>query len=266
MKAVYHHSEPGRRPVARFGALLFALVDRDLRAKYRRSSLGMSWAFLKPLILMVLFNILRGVVDISSDGIPYLLFSYTGLVPWTFFSTAVAACGVSVTDNAEILKKISLPREVFPLAGVMTALFDFAMAAILLAGMIVWYGVPVGWTLLWVPVLVFLAAVIAFGLGLLIAGLGTFRRDVVFAVPFILQAWLFVTPVIYPMSSVPSEWYAWYLVNPMVGVVEGFRSVLLKASSPPLDAIAVSAIVSALVLAVAWPVFRWLSAYFADVL
>lgn len=266
MEATYINISSQERPFARAAALVSALVARDVRAKYRRSLLGMWWAFLQPLVLMLLFNMLRGFVDIPSDGIPYLLFSYTALVPWTFFSNAVSACGPSVADNAEVIKKIALPREVFPLAGVTSALFDFAMSAIILAGMMVWYQVEVSWVILWIPVLIALAAGVAFGVGMLIAGLGTFRRDFIFAVPFLLQAWLFVSPVIYPLSSVPEKWRSLYMLNPMVGVLEGFRSVLLRASNPPMDAIAISAIITGVLLAISWPMFRRLSAYFADVL
>jgi lipopolysaccharide transport system permease protein len=226
----------------------------------------MWWAFLQPLILMVLFNMLRGFVNIPSDGLPYILFSYTALAPWTFFTNSVAACGPSITTNAEVIKKIALPREVFPLAAVTATLFDFAMSGIVLAGMLVWYRVSVGTALLWLPVLIVLMAFIAFGVGILIAALGTFRKDFIFATPFLTQAWLFVTPVIYPLSSVPEQWRSLYMLNPMVGIIEGFRNVLLKASAPPSEPLMMSVVVTVVLLAVAWPIFRWFSGYFADVL
>lgn len=252
--------------MSRFLTLLRALVVRDVTSRYRRSTLGMWWAFLQPLILMLLFNMLRGFVPIPSDGIPYILFSYAGLVPWTFFTNSVSACGPSITANAEVIKKIALPREVFPLAAVTATLFDFAMSGILLAGMMIWFKVSVGWALLWLPVLIALLAIISFSVGILIAGLGTFRKDFIFATPFLTQAWLFATPVIYPLSTVPEHTRFVYMLNPMVGVVEGFRNVVLKASAPPMDALALSVIVTIALTAVAWPIFRRLSGYFADVL
>jgi len=263
---VYVNSARKGRRAARFFSLLRALVIRDVTSRYRRSSLGMWWAFLQPLILMLLFNMLRGFVNIPSDGIPYLLFSYSALVPWTFFTNSVAACGPSIITNAEVIKKIALPREVFPLAAVTATLFDFAMSAILLAAMMVWFKVTVGWALLWLPALVILMSVIAFAVGILLAGLGTFRKDFIFATPFLTQAWLFVTPVIYPLSTVPEKWRSLYMLNPMVGVIEGFRSVLLKASAPAMEPLALSVITTGVLLTLAWPVFRRLSAYFADVL
>ncbi len=252
--------------MSRFLTLLRALVIRDVTSRYRRSALGMWWAFLQPLILMLLFNMLRGIVEIPSDGLPYVLFSYAALVPWTFFTNAVAACGPSILNNAEVIKKIALPREVFPLAAVSATAFDFLMSGIVLAGMMIWFKVPVTVFFIWLPVLILLMIAISFAVGILIAGLGTFRKDFIFATPFLTQAWLFVTPVIYPLSTVPEKWRSIYMLNPMVGVIEGFRNVLLKATAPPLDALAFSAVMTIVLLAIAWPIFRWLSAYFADVL
>lgn len=258
-------SENGRK-VARFFTLLAALVVRDVTSRYRRSSLGMWWAFLQPLILMLLFNMLRGFVDIPSDGVPYILFSYSALVPWTFFTNSVASCGPSIITNAEVIKKIALPREVFPLASVVATLFDFAMSSILMAGLMMWFEVPIGWALLWLLPLIVLMAGTAFAVGILLAGLGTFRKDFIFATPFLTQAWLFITPVIYPLSSVPEEWRNIYMLNPMVGIIEGFRNVLLRAAAPPWEPIVFALVMTGVMLAVSWPVFRKLSAYFADVL
>lgn len=250
----------------RFLSLWYALVLRDLTGRYRRSALGMWWAFLQPVILMLLFNMLRGFVNIPSDGLPYMLFSYTALAPWTFFANSVASCGPSITVNAEVIKKIALPREVFPLAAVGAALFDFAMSLIILAGLMAWFQVKVTWALVWLPFLIVLMAAVAFGVGILIAGLGTFRKDFIFATPFLTQAWLFITPVIYPLSTVPEQWRSLYMLNPMAGVVEGFRYVLLKGAAPPMEPLAWACIMTAALIAVSWPIFRWLSGYFADVL
>ena len=251
--------------VRRFVYLLLALVHRDVTSRYRRSWLGPLWAILQPLILMVLFNMLRGFVSIPSDGIPYVLFSYAALVPWTFLTNAISFSGPSVATNATVVKKIVTPREVFPLAAVVTALFDFGMASLVLAGMLFWFHVSVSWALLWLPILVLLTAALAFGIGMLVAGLGTFKRDFIFATPFLMQFWLYASPVIYPLSSVPERWRGLYMLNPMVGVIEGFRNVLLRATSPPLEELGWSAAMTAMILAIAWPLFRWLSQYFADV-
>lgn len=262
----YFNSGLPEEKLSRFYSLLYALVARDLTSRYRRSSLGIWWAFLQPLILMLLFNMLRGFVEIPSDGLPYVLFSYAALVPWTFFTNSVAACGPSILNNAEVIKKIALPREVFPLAAVTATAFDFLMSGIVLAAMMIWFKVSVSAALFWLPLLITLMMAVSFAVGILIAGLGTFRKDFIFATPFLTQAWLFVTPVIYPLSTVPEKWRSLYMLNPMVGVIEGFRNVLLKGAAPPLEALGFSVLVTIILLAIAWPIFRWLSAYFADVL
>lgn len=258
-------SATGQR-FSQFATLLRALVVRDVTSRYRRSSLGMWWAFIQPLVLMLLFNMLRGFVDIPSDGVPYILFSYTGLVPWTFFTNAIAACGPSIIQNAEIIKKISMPREVFPLAAVFATLFDFAMSSIILALLLIWYEVSIGLVILWIPVLLVLMVGTSFAIGILIAGLGTFRKDFIFATPFLTQAWLFITPVIYPLSSVPESWRSFYMLNPMVGIIEGFRSVLIKGQSPEMQPMVLSAVMMVVIMGLSWPLFRKLSDYFADVL
>ena len=164
-----------------------------------------------------------------------------------------------------VIKKIAIPREIFPLSAVITALFDFIMAGVVLVGMMIWFQVSVNWTLLWLPILTFLTTLLGFGVGMLIAALGTFKRDFIFATPFLMQFWLYATPIIYPLSSVPERWRTLYMLNPMVGVIEGFRDVLLRASPPSLEALSWSAVTTGIILVIIWPIFRWLSQYFADV-
>jgi lipopolysaccharide transport system permease protein len=264
MTVVFWQNRNLSEQIRRVETLLFALVYRDIMARYRRSILGPLWAILQPLMFMVVFSLLRGVLDISSEGIPYILFSYAGLLPWTFFSNAIIYCGPSILSNASVVKKIALPREVFPLAAIVTALFDFLMAGLVMAGMMTFYRVAVGWSLLWLPVLCLNTGLLAFAVGMVLAAMGTFKRDFIIAAPFLMQIWLFVTPVLYPLSSVPERWQSLYLLNPMVGIVEGFRAVLLQAETPALGPLVWSALVTLVVLALAWPFFHWLSRYFAD--
>jgi lipopolysaccharide transport system permease protein len=186
--------------------------------------------------------------------------------PWTLFSNAVTSCGASILLNASIIKKMALPREIFPLAAVVTAFFDFLMSGLVMAGMMIFYRVSVGWSLLWLPLLCLVAALLAFALGMALAVLGTFRRDFIIATPFLMQIWLFATPVIYPLSSVPDRWRPFYLLNPMAGIVEGFRAVLLKAEAPSLGPFGWSVLMTLALLALAWPFFRWASRYLADVI
>lgn len=215
---------------------------------------------------MVVFSLLRGVLDISSEGMPYILFSYAGLLPWSFFSGAASGGGSSILANANIVKKTAMPREVFPLTAVATAFFDVLVSGLVMAGMMIFYQVPVGWSLLWLPVLCLHIGLLAFAVGMAIASVGTFKRDFLIGTSYLMRAWLFVTPVAYPSSSVPEHWQSLYLLNPMVGIIEGFRAVLLKAEAPNLAALGWSALVTVVALALTWPFFRWVSRYFADVI
>lgn len=246
--------------------LLWALTGRDVKARYRRSFLGPLWAVIQPFFLMVVFTAIRGFVDIPSDGIPYPIFSFSVLVPWTFFATGVTQAGPSVLSNAGILKKMAVPREIFPLAAILTAAFDMLMAGLVLAGMMLWYRVPVGWSLLWLSVLVGLTGLFAWGMGMCLAALGVFRRDFLLAGGFLMQLWLYATPIIYPLSSVPEQWRTLYCLNPMVGLLEGFRSILARGLAPDLGLLLLALPGIALALLVGWPLFRTMSQYFADVL
>jgi lipopolysaccharide transport system permease protein len=255
-----------RKKISKFINLLGALVIREIKGQYRRSFLGPAWALLQPLFYMVIFTFIRGVLNITSEGIPYVLFTYSALVPWTFFSNAVTRCGPSVIQNAGIVKKVNLPRLVFPTAAVSTSLFDLLMSGIILIGMMFWFHVPISWTILWLPVLIVLIALLALGIGMLIAAVGTYKRDIVFATPFLMQFWLLATPIMYPLSSVAERWRQLYLANPMVGLIESFRGVLIKGSAPDLNLLAMSIVGIGVIWIISWPFFRVMSQYFADVL
>lgn len=249
-----------------FWNLVRALVVRDIRGQYRRSVLGPAWAIIRPVFMMIVFTFVHGVLNISSDGIPYPIFSFSVLVPWVFFTSAVNSCGSCIMGNASIVKKMPVAREVFPVAALVAAAFDMLMSGSVLAAMMVWYRVPVGLSLFWLPVLIGATGVLALGVGMFMAAFGTFKRDILMAGGFSLQLWLYASPIIYPMSSVPERWRDLYLLNPMVGILEGFRSVLARGESP--DPILLAWALPGIVLAVlaGWPLFRKMSQYFADVL
>ena len=217
-------------------------------------------------MLMVVFTALRGVLDIASGDIPYVIFSYSALMPWTFFSNSVNRAGPSILGNANIIKKIRVSRELFPVVSIATAAFDFAMAGIVMAGFMIWYKVPVNLSLLWLPILLAMTAFLAMGVGMFFAALGVYRRDFLTVNGFVLQLWLYATPIIYPIERIPDKWLTLYKLNPMVGILEGFRSVLARGQSPDIELLlwAVPGIV--LVMLIASPLFRYSSRYFADVL
>jgi len=244
--------------------LLWALTYRNIMSRYRKSILGPFWALIQPIVYMLVFTFLRGVTEFSDEGIPYPIFTFAALVPWTFFSNAVVQSAPSVLMNASVIKKTAFPIEVFPLSAVMTTFFDFIMSGIVLAGLMIWYRIPVGFALLWLPVLLLVTALLAFAVGMFLASFGTFKRDLVMAAPFLMQFWLFTSPVMYPLSQVPEKWRSLYIINPVVGLIEGYRHVFLKASNPPIAPLIWSVVITLVILAFVWPFFRWVAQYFAD--
>ncbi len=246
--------------------LVWALVVREFKGRYRRSLLGPAWAVIQPLAYLVTFALVGRILNIASDGSPYVIFTYSALVPWTFFSTAVSRCGPSIYFKGALIRKIGLPREVFPIAEVVGGLADLLIAALILAILIVWFRLPIRWTVLWVPGLLLLLILLATGVGFAVAALGTYQFDTVFALPFLLQFWMFATPVMYSLHSVPAAWRGWYVLNPMVGIVDGFRAILVQGQPPDLWLLGYSAAGIVIVWSIAWPLFRFASQYFADVL
>lgn len=248
-------------------ALLRALVVRDVTGFYRRSVLGPLWAVLQPLAYMGIFVFLRRVMSGGGgDVVSYAIATFSALVPWAFFSNAVVRSAPSIVANAGIIKKIAVTGEVFPAAAVVVSLLDLLIAAAILLVALVVTGRPLGPSLLWLPLLTALAAALALGVGLGAAALATFRRDIVFGLPFAMQFWLLATPILYPLERVPGAWRLVYGLNPMVGITEGFRAALIEGASPDPGMLLASLAGIALVWALAWPLFRSVSRYFADVL
>lgn len=266
LPAEYIHPLSRSEQARRFVELLRALVTRELKSRYRRSMLGPMWALLQPLFYMLIFVFIRGVLNISSSGVPYPVFALAALVPWTFMSNAVSWCGPSVMMNAAIVKKIALRHEVLPMGSVLASLTDFFIAFLLLAAMMAWYGIGVGLQLFWLPLLLAMQAALAMGAGLFVAALGTYKRDIIFGVPFLMQFWLLISPVMYPLEQVPEKWRVFMSINPETGILEAFRAVLLHNQQPDLLLLGSSAAMIVLIWCVSWPVFRYMAQYFADVL
>jgi lipopolysaccharide transport system permease protein len=249
-----------------FFTLLWALIVREIKGQYSKSILGPTWAIIQPLFYMVIFTFLRGTLNISSEGIPYTIFTYSALVPWTFLSNSIIRCGPSIYLNAGIIKKMAIRREIFPIVGVITSFMDFLLSSIILAGMMIWFRVNVGWPVIWLPVLIFLIAILGLGAGLLVSAMGTYKKDIIYGLPFIMQFWLLATPVMYPVNQVPEKWLPLYQLNPMVGLVEGFRFALVKGINPDIKMLTFSILGIAFVWLIAWPFFRYMSQFFADIL
>lgn len=247
--------------------VLYYLVWRDLKVRYRQTLLGVAWAFIQPLFGMVLFTIIFGkLVKVPSDGLPYAVFALAGLVPWNFFGTALTQSSNSLVVNSALLRKVYFPRLLLPLGRVLGCLPDLGLAFGLLLVMAWWYGLrPSPASLAWVPALVGLALLTALAAGIWLSALNVRFRDIQHLVPFLVQLWMFATPIVYPSSLLPPRWRTLYALNPMVGVVDGFRWALLGSGTPPSATMAASALGAVIILATGAFFFRRVEKSFADV-
>jgi len=249
-----------------FRELLFFLVWRDIKVRYKQTALGAAWALIQPLFTMLVFAVFFGrLAKVPSDGIPYPLFSYTALLPWQLFAYALTESSNSVVANERLITKVYFPRLVVPLASILAGLVDFAISFTLVLGMMVWYGVRPTWAILTLPFFLFFTMATAFGVGLWLSALNVQYRDVRYTLTFIVQFWLIASPVAYSATLVPAKWRPFYGLNPMAGVIEGFRWALLGKTPAPGAMLGVSVIVVAVVLAGGLYYYRRMEKTFADV-
>ncbi|HEY6333088.1 MAG TPA: ABC transporter permease [Blastocatellia bacterium] len=253
------------RNVWDYRELLYFLMWRDVKVRYKQTALGVAWAIIQPLLTMVVFSLLFGrLAHVPSDGVPYPLFAFAGLLPWIFVSSAVTASGNSLVANSNLISKVYFPRMIIPAAAVGAALVDFVIGLVLLAVLMVWYQLKPTPGLLMLPVLMALSAVIALGVGMLLSAMNVKYRDVRHALPFMVQIWMFATPVIYPSSIVPAKW-RWVLsLNPLAAVIDGFRDCLFGRSFD-WSALAISAAGGAVILCYSAYTFRSMEKIFADI-
>jgi len=246
--------------------LLMFLVWRDIKVRYKQTLLGAGWAIIQPFFTMVVFSLFFGrLAGIPSDGVPYPLFAYAALVPWTFFANGLAQSANSLVSSANLIRKVYFPRLAIPIATVLAEGLDFVLAFCVLLGMMFYFGLVPTANAWWLPALVLLAVTTSLGVGLWLSALNVQFRDVRYVVPFIAQFWMFATPIAYPSSLLSERWRTVYALNPMVGVVEGFRWALLGTDTAPGPMIAVSAITSVLLLISGAFYFRRMERKFADV-
>jgi lipopolysaccharide transport system permease protein len=213
--------------------LLYFLARRDIKVRYAQAAMGVAWAVLQPLMMMVIFSVFLGrLAEVPSDGIPYPVFALAGLVPWTYFSNAVASATESLVASSNLVSKVYFPRLVVPLAALLSWLPDLAIASVLVVGLMLIYGIVPSATIVFLPLFGLFSLLAAASVSVWLSALNVSYRDVRYAVPFILQLWLFATPVVYPASLVPVQWRPLFGLNPMAGVVEGFRWALLRSNAP----------------------------------
>ncbi len=246
--------------------LLYFLTWRDIKVRYKQTAMGAAWAVIQPLFAMLLFALFFGLwIRVPSDGMPYLVFFYCGLLPWTFFANAVSQSSQSLILNSNLITKVYFPRAIIPAASIGAALVDLLIASVILVGLALYYGLGTTWSVLMLPALVVLAVLFSLGCGICIAALTAKYRDIRHALPFVLQLWMFLTPIIYPLSVVPAKWRWLVLLNPLAGIVEGMRAALVGRGID-WSAISISVVMTFASLVVAAYVFRRIERGLADLI
>ncbi|MDH4230747.1 MAG: ABC transporter permease [Nitrospirota bacterium] len=246
--------------------LLYFLMWRDIKVRYKQTVLGIAWAVMQPFFTMIVFSLFFGrLARIPSDGIPYPIFSFAALVPWTFFTNSLNQASNSLVTSANLVKKIYFPRLALPLASTLAGGVDFFLAFLMLIGMMLFYGIAPSADIVWIPFLLLLALMTSLGVSFWLSAMNVQFRDVRHTIPFLTQFWLFLTPIAYPSSLLPEPWRTLYGINPMAGVVEGFRWALLGTKTAPGPIILVSALAACLLMVSGALYFRRMEKTFADV-
>jgi lipopolysaccharide transport system permease protein len=253
--------------LAEYRELLYLLVWRDIKVRYKQTVLGAAWAVIQPFFTMVVFSLFFGrLAGVPSDGIPYPIFAYAALVPWNFFANGLSQSSDSLVSSANLIRKVYFPRLAVPIAAVLSGTVDFAISFSVLMAMMVYYGRTPTAHVLWLPALMLLALATALGVGLWLSALNAYYRDVKYTVPFLVQFWMFATPIAYPSSLLGEPWRTIYGFNPMAGVIEGFRWALLGTNTSPGPMLAASAAASVVLLVSGAFYFRRMEKAFADII
>jgi len=246
--------------------LLYFFVWRDLKVRYKQTAIGAAWAVLQPLMTMVVFSLFFGkLAKMPANGLPYPVFYYCALLPWIYFASSLQSATNVVTDQQRVITKIYFPRVILPISAVLSGLVDFAISFLVLLVLMIYYGIAPTGAMLWLPVFLLLAIFTALGVGLWLSALNAFYRDVRYVVPFLVQFWMFASPVAYPSSLVPEQWRWLYGLNPMAGVIEGFRWSLTAQGLPPGSMMAASAACVAAIVVGGFMYFRSIEGTIADV-
>lgn len=255
------------RELWQYRDLIFFLAWRDVKVRYKQTALGIAWAILQPLVAMAIFTLfLGGLVHVPSDGLPYPIFAFVGLLPWTYFANAATSASSSLVANTNLVSKVYFPRLAIPIAAVLAGLVDLAIGLAVLGILLIFFGIHPGPGVVLLPAFAALMVLTALSVGVWLSALDVQYRDVRYAIPFLIQVWLFATPVVYPSSVVPEMYRAIYGLNPLAGVVEGFRWALLGHTEFPGALILVSSMVTAVVLISGLFYFRRMERSFADVI
>jgi len=250
-----------------YGGLLYTLSAHRISVRYKQTTLGFAWAVVQPLLMMSIFTaVFSRLARMPSDGVPYALFAYSALLPWTFFNTAVSSATNSLVSHTQLITKVYFPREILPITYLVAALFDFAIGFIVLVALMAWYGFPLTAQAINLVPIVGLLCAWALSVSLVLAAIQVRFRDIGVALPVLLQVLMFASPIIYPLSVVPAGWRYWYLLNPMAGIVSSFRDILLRHTAPDPYPLAMACIVTAVMLPGTYLFFKHAEATMADLI
>ena len=254
------------REMWHYRELLYFLTWRDIKVRYKQTAIGAAWAILQPFLTMVVFSVIFGaLLEVPTNGIPYPIFSYVALLPWTLFAGALTRSSNSLIYDANLISKVYFPRLILPIAAVLSLLLDFAISFVILIGMMIFYKIELTSLIFTLPIFLLLALLTALGTGLWFSALNVKYRDVAYIIPVLTTFWLFITPVLYPITIIPERWQFLYCLNPMVGVIEGFRWALLGQQNIPLPLLLMSASIVLVVFMGGLFYFRRMEYEFADV-
>jgi lipopolysaccharide transport system permease protein len=257
----------GLKEFWRYRELFYFLVWRDVKVRYKQTAFGIIWAILQPFVTMIVFTIFfKKLANMPSDGIPYPIFSYSALLPWVYFSGAINNAGMSLVQNSRLLTKVYFPRVAVPAASCFCGLVDFGIASVMLIGMMVWYRIYPTWEILFWPILLIPLVLLTLGVGLIFASLNVWYRDVRYALPFVTQVWLFITPVIYPSSMIPERFKPFLALNPLTGMIETFRASLLPSHTIDWGVLGVSTGSAMILFFIGLMYFRKMERTFADII
>jgi lipopolysaccharide transport system permease protein len=254
------------KEIAKYHELLWVWTMREIKVRYKQSFLGGAWAILQPVSLMLIFSLIfTRFVKVPTEGIPYPIFSYTALLPWTFLTTSISFAVPSLIGNTSLLTKIYFPREIFPLSAIGASFLDTLIASLVFIVMMLFYKVPIHYTMTLIPLLLVVQILLTLGISLFASAVLVFYRDVRFVIPLLLQLWMYASPVFYPVSSVPEKYRTLYMLNPMAGVIESFRAVVLKGVWPNWGELGLAALVSLAIFFIGFSFFKRLEWQFADI-
>ncbi len=253
--------------LARSRDLLFTWTMREFRVRYSQSVLGVTWAILQPLVLMIVFSVIFSIfMRVPTEGVPYPVFAYVALLPWTFFSNALGFAIPSLVNQMNLVSKIYFPREILPLSTILVALIDFLVASLIFIALLVIYQIPIGWTILFVPVILLVQIIFTLGISLFGAALNVFYRDIRFVIPLVLQVLMYLSPVIYPVTIIPERFLPFYFLNPMAVLIDTYRRVVLYNQMPDWPYFALATAISLLILLLAYRYFKKAEREFADLI